>query len=165
MKVRLPTWIMLIGATLLPLATAHAETYAIGVSHKATNLYKIDGKDMLIHTRDCDAYGYTGNASLKTGEAGAELRFNDTKEKCAVEGVYDAAKPSKKKYGVTISRVETDWFEVSGSKLYLKSEPRCLLMAIKEPVTLEVSGDVGGYLIFPSGKKCKVEGMYNRASM
>ncbi len=165
MKSSLLARLTLIAATLLPLAVAGAETFAIGVSHKANNLYKIDGKDILIHTRDCDAYGYTGNASLKTSEAGAELLFNDTKEKCEVEGVFDAAKPKKMKYGVTITRVENDWFEVGGSKLFLRTEPRCILMAIKESVTLEVSGDVGGYVIYPNGKKCKVEGIYNRAPM
>lgn len=166
MKPGLIPRIALIGAILLPLAAAQAETYNFGVTRKSKDLYKVEGKEIMIHTQDCEVDGYTEKATVKSEKSGIDITFHDTKQKCTVDGVFDATnRPKNGKYGVTITRVENDWFEVTGSKLFLKSEPRCLRIAIKEPATLEVSGEVGGYLIFPSGKKCKVEGIYSRASL
>jgi hypothetical protein len=163
MNIFLLASLILTGAALITPASVHAENFSIVVSRKANNLFKIDGRDMMIHTRACEAEGYDAKAILKTSASGStELEFTDLKERCEVEAVYDAVKPTKKKYGVTINRVESDWFEVSGSHLFLRSEARCLLVAVNEAVTLEVSGDIGGYLIFPSGKKCKVNGIYSR---
>lgn len=158
--------LVLTGVSVMSPTTVQAETFTISVSRVVNNLYRIDGKDIMIHTRECEVDGYSAESVLTATPAGrGDLLFKQTKEKCEVEGVYDATQPKSGKYGVVISRVETDWFEVAGSHLFLKTEARCLLMAVSEPVTLEVYGKVGGYLIFPSGKKCKVTGIYNRAKV
>ena len=59
-------------ATLMSLqaAPALAENYEVNLTRKGSNVYKIDGKDIIIQTRYCYVYAYSEEAILKTSGYG-----------------------------------------------------------------------------------------------
>jgi hypothetical protein len=60
-------------ATLMSLqaAPALAENYEVNLTRKGSNVYKIDGKDIIIQTRYCYVYAYSEEAILKTSAMAA----------------------------------------------------------------------------------------------
>ena len=47
-------------------APALAENYEVNLTRKGSNVYKIDGKDIIIQTRYCYVYAYSEEAIFKT---------------------------------------------------------------------------------------------------
>lgn len=57
----------------LQAAPALAENYEVNLTRKGSNVYKIDGKDIIIQALYCYVYAYSEEAIFKTGITGASL--------------------------------------------------------------------------------------------
>src|SRR3546814_6210813 len=102
-------------ATLAALMTLQAgpvlaENYEVSLTRKGSNVYKIDGKDIIIQTRYCYVYAYSEEAIFKASGYGGELIFFDSKDKCDVKAVFGLSKQKAGKYVVTVSREDDDWY-------------------------------------------------------
>ena len=153
-------------ATLAALMTLQAgpvlaESYEVSLTRKGSNVYKIDGKDIIIQTRYCYVYAYSEEAIFKASGYGGELIFFDSKDKCDVKAVFGLSKQKPGKYVVTVSREDDDWYEVLGTDSYIKTST-CLSLALGEEAYLTISASGFGQLRFEDGDDCMVEGVYTK---
>lgn len=153
-------------ATLAALMTLQAgpvlaENYEVSLTRKGSNVYKIDGKDIIIQTRYCYVYAYSEEAIFKASGYGGELIFFDSKDKCDVKAVFGLSKQKPGKYVVTVSREDDDWYEVLGTDSYIKTST-CLSLALGEEAYLTVLASGFGQLRFEDGDDCMVEGVYTK---
>ena len=153
-------------ATLAALMTLQAgpvlaENYEVSLTRKSSNVYKIDGKDIIIQTRYCYVYAYSEEAIFKASGYGGELIFFDSKDKCDVKAVFGLSKQKPGKYVVTVSREDDDWYEVLGTDSYIKTST-CLSLALGEEAYLTMSASGFGQLRFEDGDDCMVEGVYTK---
>src|SRR3546814_124972 len=130
-------------ATLAALMTLQAgpvlaENYEVSLTRKGSNVYKIDGKDIIIQTRYCYVYAYSEEAIFKASGYGGELIFFDSKDKCDVKAVFGLSKQKAGKYVVTVSREDDDWYEVLGTDPYIKAST-CLSLSLGEEAYLTIS--------------------------
>ena len=140
---------------------ALAENYEVNLTRKGSNVYKIDGKDIIIQTRYCYVYAYSEEAIFKTSGYSGEVIFFDSKDKCDVKAVFGVSKQKPGKYVVTVSREEDDWFEIFGTSSYIKTSS-CLSLALGEEAYLTIANSGFGRLRFKDGNDCMVEGVYTR---
>jgi len=145
----------------LQAAPALAENYEVHLTRKGSNVYKIDGKDIIIQTRYCYVYAYSEEAIFKASCYGGELIFFDSKDKCDVKAVFGLSKQKPGKYVVTVSREDDDWYEVLGTNSYIKTST-CLSLALGEEAYLTISASGFGQLRFEDGDDCMVEGVYTK---
>jgi hypothetical protein len=145
----------------LQAAPALAENYEVNLTRKGSNVYKIDGKDIIIQTRYCYVYAYSEEAIFKTSGYGGEVIFFDSKDKCDVKAVFGVSKQKPGKYVVTVSREEDDWFEIFGTRSYIKTSS-CLSLALGEEAYLTIANSGFGRLRFKDGNDCTVEGVYTK---
>ena len=145
----------------LQAAPALAENYEVNLTRKGSNVYKIDGKDIIIQTRYCYVYAYSEEAIFKASGYGGELIFFDSKDKCDVKAVFGLSKQKAGKYVVTVSREDDDWYEVLGTDSYIKTST-CLSLALGEEAYLTMSASGFGQLRFEDGDDCMVEGVYTK---
>ena len=145
----------------LQAAPALAENYEVNLTRKGSNVYKIDGKDIIIQTRYCYVYAYSEEAIFKASGYGGELIFFDSKDKCDVKAVFGLSKQKPGKYVVTVSREDDDWYEVLGTNSYIKTST-CLSLALGEEAYLTMSASGFGQLRFEDGDDCMVEGVYTK---
>lgn len=153
-------------ATLAALMTLQAgpvlaENYEVSLTRKGSNVYKIDGKDIIIQTRYCYVYAYSEEAIFKASGYGGELIFFDSKDKCDVKAVFGLSKQKAGKYVVTVSREDDDWYEVLGTDSYIKTST-CLSLALGEEAYLTMSASGFGQLRFEDSDDCMVEGVYTK---
>jgi hypothetical protein len=150
-------------AALMSLQTAPAlaENYEVNLTRKGSNVYKIDGNDIIIQTRYCYVYAYSEEVIFKTSGYGGEVIFFDSKDKCDVKAVYGVSKQKPGKYVVTVSRENDDWFEVFGTSSYIKTSS-CLSLALGEEAYLTIANSGFGRLRFKDGNDCMVEAVYTR---
>ena len=142
-------------------APAQAENYEVNLTRKGSNVYKIDGKDIIIQTRYCYVYAYSEEAIFKTSGYSGEVIFFDSKDKCDVKAVFGVSKQKPGKYVVTVSREDDDWYEVFGTNSYIKTSS-CLSLALGEEGYLTISPSGFGRLRFKDGDDCMVEGVYTK---
>ena len=145
----------------LRVAPAQAENYEVNLTRKGSNVYKIDGKDIIIQTRYCYVYAYSEEAIFKSSGYGGEVIFFDSKDKCDVKAVFGLSKQKPGKYVVTVSREDDDWYEVFGTNSYIKTSS-CLSLALGEEGYLTISPSGFGRLRFKDGDDCMVEGVYTK---
>jgi hypothetical protein len=154
--------IFLMLALLFP-AAAIADNYEVSVTRKGSNLYKVDGKNIYIHTRYCYEYVYSESAFLKMSGYSGEIIFLDSGGKCDVKAVYGPSEQKTGKYTVTINREDDDWYEIWGSGIYIKTSG-CLSLALGQEAVLSISA--GGYgTLYVDGNQCMVEGLYSKMSL
>ena len=145
----------------LRVAPAQAENYEVNLTRKGSNVYKIDGKDIIIQTRYCYVYAYSEEAIFKTSGYGGEVIFFDSKDKCDVKAVFGMSKQKPGKYVVTVSREDDDWYEVFGTNSYIKTSS-CLSLALGEEAYLTISQSGFGQMRFKDGDDCMVEAVYTK---
>ena len=142
-------------------APAQAENYEVNLTRKGSNVYKIDGKDIIIQTRYCYVYAYSEEAIFKSSGYGGEVIFFDSKDKCDVKAVFGVSKQKPGKFVVTVSREDDDWYEVFGTSSYIKTSS-CLSLALGEEAYLTISPSGFGRLRFDDGDDCMVEAVYTK---
>ena len=142
-------------------ATASADVYEVNLTRKGSNIYKVDGKDIIIQTRYCYVYAYSEEAIFKSSGYGGEVIFFDSKDKCDVETVFGVAQQKSGKYVVTVSHEEDDWYEIVGTNSYIKTSS-CLSLALGEEAYLTIAASGYGRLHFSDGDDCMVEAVYTK---
>ena len=147
--------------TSLQAAPAFAENYEVNLTRKGSNVYKIDGKDIIIQTRYCYVYAYSEEAIFKTSGYGGEVIFFDSKDKCDVKAVFGVSKQKPGKYVVTVGHEDDDWYEVFGTSSYIKTSS-CLSLALGEEAYLTIATSGIGRLRFKDGNDCMVEAVYTK---
>lgn len=156
------TFLAMLAVTMsLQTAPALAENYEVSLTRKGSNVYKIDGKDIIIQTRYCYVYAYSEEAIFKTPGYGGEVIFFDSKDKCDVKAVFGLSKQKPGKYVVTVSREDDDWYEIFGTNSYIKTSS-CLSLTLGEEAYLTISLSGFGRLRFENGGNCMVEGIYTK---
>lgn len=145
----------------LLVAPAQAENYEVNLTRKGSNVYKIDGKDIIIQTRYCYVYAYSEEAIFKTSGYGGEVIFFDSKDKCDVKAVFGVSKQKPGKYVVTVNHEDDDWYEVFGTSSYIKTSS-CLSLALGEEAYLTIATSGFGRLRFKDGNDCMVEAVYTK---
>ena len=145
----------------LLVAPALAENYEVNLTRKSSNVYKVDGKDIIIQTRHCYVYAYSEEAIFKTSGYGGEVIFFDSKDKCDVKAVFGVSEQEPGKYVVTVSREDDDWYEVFGTNSYIKTSS-CLSLALGEEAYLTIAPSGFGRLRFKDGDDCMVEAVYTK---
>ena len=150
-----------LAALMIPAAPALAENYEVNLTRKGSNVYKIDGKDIIIQTRYCYVYAYSEEAIFKSSGYGGEVNFFDSKDRCAVKAVFGLSKQKPGKYVVTVSREDDDWYEIFGTSSYIKTSS-CLSLALGEEAYLTISQSGFGRLRFDDGDDCMVEAVYTK---
>ena len=145
----------------LQAAPVLAENYEVNLTRKGSNVYKIDGKDIIIQTRYCYVYAYSEEAIFKTSGYGGEVIFFDSKDKCDVKAVFGVSKQKPGKYVVTVSHEDNDWYEVFGTSSYIKTSS-CLSLALGEEAYLTIANSGFGRLRFKDGNDCMVEAVYTK---
>ncbi len=137
----------------------YADDYKVSVTRRDSNLYKVTGKDIYIHTRYCYEYVYYEDAILKMNGYTGEIIFLEEGEKCDVRAVFGPAEIEPGTYKVTISRESDNWYEIFGTDIFIKTS-MCLSLALGEEVILKLSAGGIGNLYFSDGDECMVEGVY-----
>ena len=145
----------------LQAAPALAENYEVNLTRKGSNVYKIDGKDIIIQTRYCYVYAYSEEAIFKSSGYGGEVIFFDSKDKCDVKAVFGVSKQKLGKFVVTVSHEDDDWYEVFGTNSYIKTSS-CLSLALGEEAYLTIAPSGFGRLRFKNGDDCMVEAVYTK---
>ncbi len=138
-----------------------AATYEVSVTHKASNLYKVDGKNVLIQTQYCYVYAYSEESIFKWEGYNGKLIFIKSKESCEVKAAYGSSSQQAGKYSVTVSRQDTDWYEVFGTGTFIKTSA-CLSLALGKEAFLFIGPSGYGQLIFKDGENCMVEGLFTK---
>ena len=153
----------LLAALLLIMSgAAAAEDYDLSVTRKGSNLYKVDGKDIYIHTRYCYEYVYSEDSLLRMSGTSGKIVFIDEGSSCDVKAVYGDSGASPGKYKVSVSREDDDWYEVFGTDTIIKTSA-CLSLALMEDAILNLSGPGYGSLYFiDDDDDCMVEGVYSK---
>jgi len=141
--------------------SSFAATYEVNVTRKAKNLYKVDGKNVLIQTRYCYVYAYSEESIFKWEGYDGKLIFIESKESCDVKAAYGALNQKAGKYSVTVSRQYDDWYEVFGTSTFIKTSS-CLSLALGEEAFLSLNAGGYGQLIFKDGDSCVVEGLFTK---
>lgn len=152
-------WIVALAC--LQAAPVRAENYEVSLTRKGSNVYKVDGKDIIIQTRYCYVYAYSEDAIFKSSGYGGEVIFFDSKDKCDVKAVFGVAKQKPGKYVVTVSHEDDDWYEVMGTSSYIKTSA-CLSLALGEEAYLTIANSGFGRLRFKDGNDCMVEAVYTK---
>lgn len=151
----------LIGLTCFLAVPAWADNYEVNLTRKSGNVYKVDGKDIIIQTRYCYVYSYSEEAIFKTSGYGGEIIFFDSKDKCDVKAVFGVSTQKPGKYVVTVSHEDDDWYEMFGTNSYIKTSS-CLSLALGEEAYLTIASSGFGRLRFKDGNDCMVEGIYTK---
>ncbi|RLM26566.1 hypothetical protein BIY29_05370 [Brenneria alni] len=153
---------LLLSCFFIPQATL-AETYEISVTRDSSNVYRIDGKNSIIHTKYCYVYAYSENAYLRTDGYNNQLIFIDSKDSCDVSGVYGENEIKNGSYEVKVSREDDDWYNIWGTDHFIKTS-MCLNLALMDDAILRING-MRGDLIFNNGSQCQAENIYSKIKL
>ncbi len=153
---------MLVALLMVVAGTASADDYDLSVTRKGSNLYKVDGKDLYIHTRYCYEYVYSEDSLLRMSGTSGKIVFIDEGSSCDVKAVFGQSNQSPGKYKVTVSREDDDWYEVFGTDTFIKTSA-CLNLALSDDAILKLSGPGYGSIYFiDDDDDCMVEGVYSK---
>lgn len=146
---------------IVPLAMA--ENYEVTVTRKGANLYKVDGKEILIRTKYCYEYAYSETAILDAYGTTGDLKFPASGSECTVNAIFGKSKQNAGKYVVKVSQDNDDWYEIFGQSIYIHTNS-CLSMAMNEDAILDLApGGYGSLQI--DGEQCTVEGVYSKLKL
>lgn len=162
--------ILLLAMALVP-AIALASDYEVTVNRQGSNLYSVNGQQVLIRTQNCYEYGYGTDAVLHVdgywGALGAvgSLIFTDDNTACGVAGVYTPSYESAGEYSVSVSEEGDNWYGIEGTSLYIQTS-LCVNYVYDENAVLKLSGFGSGTLYFlDSNSSCNVSGIYSVAQL
>lgn len=141
-----------------------ADTYGLTVSREDSNRYKVSGMDVYIQTNYCYEYAYYQESLLDMLGRTGEITFVDSGNSCPVSGVYADAGIRSGSYSVTVTRKDSNWYEIFGKDLFIETS-LCLNLAIMDDATLDISYGGKGTIYFERGQSCSVKGVFSRLSL
>jgi hypothetical protein len=148
---------------LLVSLSAEADNYEVSVTRKGSNIYKVDGENLLVQTRYCYEYVYYEESFLKMNGYSGEIIFTESASKCDVKAVFGLSEQDAGRYSVTINHDDDDWYEVWGQDVYIKTS-LCLSLALGEEAVLTLSE--GGFgTLYVGDDECMVEGLYSKLTL
>jgi hypothetical protein len=147
-------------ALLLVSTNSIADKYSVNVTRKEQNFYRADGTNLTIETRFCYAFAYSEESILDS--TSNVLHFLQSRDQCDIAAYYGPATVRPGKYEVTVTRKDSNFYEVVGTSYLLKTM-LCLELALMENAILDVSGGRFGRLYFlDSQSKCDIEEVLSR---
>lgn len=149
---------------LLLSSFALADTYSVTVNREDSNIYQIATKEIYIHTNYCYEFVYYEDATLDMWGRTGELTFEKSNQTCSVSGVYADVGGNSGSYSVTVTRKDTNWYEIFGKDLYIKTN-LCLSLAIMQEATLDLNASGTGMLYLGRNQSCMVKGVFSRLSL
>lgn len=133
-------------------AASAADRYAISLTRKGSNFYKVDGQAIWVQTRYCYTYGYGERASL----GAYEVVFLDSDDKCDVRRVLKQADVTPGTYKVQVTQEADDLYSTLEGTFIRTS--MCLNLAIGQEAVVRIGPGGYGTLRFLEGDdSCTVE--------
>lgn len=151
--------LLLLAVFMLP-SYVPADNYEVSVTRKGSNQYKVDGKNIYVHTRFCYEYVYSERSFLRMVGYTGEIIFLDSGGKCDVKNVYGPSEQKPGNYSVRINREDDDWYEIWGQGIYIKTTG-CLSLALGEDAIISI-GSGGHGTLHVKNNRCMVEGIYSK---
>ncbi len=147
-------------ACLLP-QIIHAGDYKEVVSSFDNDFYKIDTKNILIRTESCMEDVQSQEVLVTMNGTSGEIVFSVSENSCAVAAVYGTSGYRVGNYRVDITRLEENWYTISGQEIFIRTED-CLIYAAEQEALLSVStvGKGGGGSLHFEKEACRVVGLY-----
>lgn len=140
-----------------------ADSYRVSVTRVGSDVYKMAGDDVFIHTSGCYKYVSNERSFLDMRGYTGEIDFTDSGGKCEVRAVYGRSELEVGNYPVTVSRSGNNWYEIRGQNMYVKTSS-CSSRVLGKDAVLSLSSGGDGTLII-EGDECTVEGVYFRMQM
>jgi hypothetical protein len=159
-----PSSLALLAAMCFATQLTLAATYQVNVTRKGSNVYRVDGKSIIIQTRYCYVYAYSEEAILKSNGYGGDLIFISSRDKCDIKAIYGKSDPKPGKYSVRVTHESDDWYEVQGSNTYLQTS-MCMSLALGQEAFLTLNAGGYGRLVFEDGQSCMVEAVHSKIKL
>ena len=139
-------------------SAALAERYQVTVTRQDSNRYTT-GTGHLIVTRYCYMYVYYEEAILDWSGYGGELHFLESDDSCDVDEVLGKIRPDPGAYEISVSRKDTNWYEVHRTDLFIETK-RCRVRARRDEAILDWRGHRGEILFLDDDRSCKIEAIW-----
>lgn len=150
---------LLIVTTLFS-ARVQAEELEIKVSKIAGNLYKLEGKSILLQTLNCDEMDQGQDPFLKINNASKKIVFRESETICDVKAAYKLSTGGVGSYSVVIQYELENWYAILSTKSYIRTK-QCLSLPQRKKAVLSLSGTGFGSLHIDR-TECLVEGVYTK---
>ncbi len=151
-------WMFLL-PTILFVSLSHAEDFEIKVKQLEKNLFKLEGKTIFVHTKNCEAMKQDQEPYLRISESSKTIRFRKTEEKCEVKTAYKQSGKGKGSYEVIIRREENDWYGIASTDSFIRTKG-CASLAQGQKAILSLNGTNGTLII--AKLECPIEGVYTK---
>jgi len=144
----------------IPLAVfSAADDLEIKVTKLAQNFYTIDGKPLLIQTRNCDTTNTHQNPFLKINDRSKTIHFRQPEGQCAVKAAYKLSGDGVGSYSVIIWHEADNWYAIANTDSYIRTK-ECPSRAQGQKAVLSLKGAHGALLI--NQTECRVAGVYTK---
>ncbi len=144
---------------ILFVSLSHAEDFEIKVEQVEKNLFKLEGKTILVHTQNCETMEQDQDPYLRISEASKTIRFRKSKKKCEVKTAYKLSGEGMGSYSVIIRREENDWYGIASTDSFVRTK-KCASLAQGQKAILSLNGTNGTLII--AKLECRIEGVYTR---
>ena len=141
--------------------SAAAETHLLQVSRKGSNIYQVEGKELMVVTLGCNLLAYFEDVILESSPNGGRMTFVYNKDKCEVKGLYAPKVSEPGRYAVTLSLKAENWYEIFGTNTYVKTQ-NCRVMVLGQEAFLLLQTAQLGQISFKDGDNCKVESFFSK---
>ncbi len=158
MNVKFLSGLLILAAFFSPLA--QAEEIEIKVIKIASELYKLEGKSILLQTHNCDDPEHSQDAFLKMNDSSKKIVFRESKSSCDVVAAYKLSAGGVGSYSVVIQYERENWYAISSTKSYVRTK-QCLNISERKRAVLSLSGTGFGTLHI-GRTECQVEGVYTK---
>lgn len=138
-----------------------AGDYKEVVSSFDNDFYKIDTKNILIRTQNCLEDVQSQEVLVTIDGTSGEVVFPESGNGCSVAAVYGTSGYRVGNYRVDITRLEENWYQISGQEIFIRTD-NCLIYAAEQEALLSVStvAKSGGGSMHFEKEACRVIGLY-----
>jgi len=145
--------------TIFFVSFSHAEDFEISVEQLEKNLFKLEGKTILIHTQNCEAMKQDQAPYLRISGASETIRFRKSEGTCEVKTAYKLSGEGRGSYSVIIRREENDWYGIASTDSFVRTK-ECTSLAQDQKAILSLNGANGSLII--AKLECQIEGVYTK---
>lgn len=138
----------------------YAEEIKIKLTKIVDDLYKLEGKSILLQTLNCDAIDQSQDPFLKIGNASKKIVFRESEVSCDVVAAYKRSTGGVGSYSVVIAYALENWYGILGTSSYIRTK-QCSGLFQRKKAVLSLSGRGLGTLHI-GRTQCQVEGVYTK---